>query len=742
MFERYTEKARRVIFFARYEASVYGSPYIETEHMLLGILREDKALSLRFITPHVTAEALRKEIDQHQTVRESISTSVDLPLSNECKHILAYAAEEAERLGHRSVIGTGHLFLGILREEHSFAAALLQRHGVDITAVREDVAKNPPAAPGLQDQPYQLSHLGFFQLALKVNNLEASIDFYTKLSFTVVRERGTHTAVLTNGNCNLRLSHSLPADHVLTFINPNLSTCSPPALSSSNFRKPNSTAEPRLGCATPTATFFPSSALLVPHDRQHQASNGDFSVRNRLSSRPAIMPRTWIALPLLVACFFTLPSHAQSPAATPPDTPAGHTLSAWLDAFNSGDRAKVEQYVTTIDKHQSTDGMLNFSRQTTGYTLISIERSEPNIISFRLHEKAGPNSAFGVLQVTPATPTTVEVFRLIFIPPGAEFDDQPLDAAERTRVIEGVASNLTKLYVYPDVAAKMNTYVQSRAQHGDYNEITSGAVFADALTKDLRAVSNDRHLHVDYAPFKQPVTPPHAQPTPDDLNRMRHQMADNNCGFEKVEILPRNIGYLKFNMFGPPAVCAPTASAAMNLLAHTKALIIDLRENGGGDPAMVDFIVSYLFDTHEHINDLYNRSDDETTQYWTLPWVPGERLTTQPVYVLTSHGTFSGAEEFTYDLKNLKRATIVGETTGGGAHPMRGVPIDEHFNVAVPVARPINPVTKTDWEGTGVTPDYKTSRDEALPTAIKLAESKLQADDTVSTPSHPPAPAR
>ena len=157
---------------------------------------------------------------------------------------------------------------------------------------------------------------------------------------------------------------------------------------------------------------------------------------------------------------------------------------------------------------------------------------------------------------------------------------------------------------------------------------------------------------------------------------------------------------------------------------------------------MVDFIVSYLFDTHEHINDLYNRSDDETTQYWTLPWVPGERLTTQPVYVLTSHGTFSGAEEFTYDLKNLKRATIVGETTGGGAHPVRGVPIDAHFNIAVPVARPINPVTKTDWEGTGITPDYKTARDDALPTAIKLAEAKIQADESAPDAGHTPAPAR
>lgn len=453
------------------------------------------------------------------------------------------------------------------------------------------------------------------------------------------------------------------------------------------------------------------------------------------------MLRTWIASLLLAASIVTTASRAQAPA-TPPDTPAGHTLSAWLNAMNSMDLAQIQHYADTIDKHQHADGMLSFARQTGGFTLVSVERSEPNLITFRVHEKAGSTIAYGTLQVAPGNPPTVEVFNLRAIPPGSEFDDPPLDAAERSRVIEAVTSNLAKLYVYPAVATKMNAYVQARAEHGDYNTLTSGAVFADALTKDLRSVSNDRHLHVDYIPFKQPVTPPHAQPTPDDLNRMRREMGDDNCGFRKVEILPRNIGYLKFDMFGPAAVCAPTATAAMNFLAHTKALIIDLRENGGGDPAMVDFIVSYLFDTHEHINDLYNRSDDETTQYWTLPWVPGDRLTTQPVYVLTSHGTFSGAEEFTYDLKNLKRATIIGETTGGGAHPIRGMPIDSHFSIAVPVARPINPVTKTDWEGTGITPDYKTTADEALPTAIKLAETKLQADESAHAVDHPPTPAK
>ena len=147
MFERYTEKARRVIFFARYEASQFGSPYIETEHLLLGLLREDKALTNRFLRSHASVESIRKQIEAHTTIREKVSTSVDLPLSNECKRVLAYAAEEAERLGHKH-IGTEHLLLGLLREETCFAAELLKERGVQLATVREELARTPhiPAA--------------------------------------------------------------------------------------------------------------------------------------------------------------------------------------------------------------------------------------------------------------------------------------------------------------------------------------------------------------------------------------------------------------------------------------------------------------------------------------------------------------------------------------------------------------------------------------------------------------------
>src|ERR1700730_2484136 len=146
MFERYTEKARRTIFFGRYEASQFGSPYIESEHLLLGLLREDKALAHTFL-PHGGVESIRKGVEGQTAIREKVSTSVDLPLSHECKHILAYAAEEADNLSHK-YIGTGHLFLGVLREQDCFAAKLLSERGIALEMARQQIGSNPPEQLG------------------------------------------------------------------------------------------------------------------------------------------------------------------------------------------------------------------------------------------------------------------------------------------------------------------------------------------------------------------------------------------------------------------------------------------------------------------------------------------------------------------------------------------------------------------------------------------------------------------
>jgi hypothetical protein len=299
-----------------------------------------------------------------------------------------------------------------------------------------------------------------------------------------------------------------------------------------------------------------------------------------------------------------------------------------------------------------------------------------------------------------------------------------LDAATRQLVIDCVALNLREFYVYPEDAQKMEESLRQHQKRGEYDAVTDGDAFAALLTDHLQAVSHDKHLRVNYSPVKLPAD--ENGPSADERAQFRKQLEHMNCGFEKVAVLPGNIGYLKFNVFADPAFCGPTAIAAMNFLGHVDAIIFDLRENGGGDPRMVALISTYLFDDATHLNDLYNRKEDATTQYWTLPFVPGNTLGGKPAFVLTSKRTFSGAEEFTYNLKNLKRATIIGETTGGGAHPVSGHRIDDHFMTGVPFARAVNPVSKTNWEGTGVEPDVPAKASEALAVAEKMAASKLQ----------------
>jgi hypothetical protein len=408
---------------------------------------------------------------------------------------------------------------------------------------------------------------------------------------------------------------------------------------------------------------------------------------------------------------------------TIPDTPAGHTLQAWLDAFNSDDRARIEAYVKTIDKKASVDGLMSFRSQTGGMDLLSIVSSDPLRIRFRVKDRNTPIIGLGGLTVKDGQPPTVESFMLRALPPGAVVEHVTIDAAERKKVIDGVNAALTEFYVDGAVAQQMADALKAHEAKGDYDAITDGDDFAARLMEDARAVSKDKHLRVDFSPFKMPPR----EPSPEDDARFHQQMDGMNCGFDKVEILPNNIGYIKFDGFMDASYCGPTVVSTMGFVAHTDAVIFDIRENGGGQPAMVTLIASYLFDKPTHLIDIYNRKENTTTQNWTLSYLPGQRLTKQPVFVLTSKRTFSGAEEFAFDLKNQKRATIVGETTGGGAHPVSGHTVADYFMVGVPFAKSLDPVTKTNWEGTGVEPDVKTSAADALATAEKLALEKIRA---------------
>ncbi|HVF24170.1 MAG TPA: S41 family peptidase [Pyrinomonadaceae bacterium] len=306
-----------------------------------------------------------------------------------------------------------------------------------------------------------------------------------------------------------------------------------------------------------------------------------------------------------------------------------------------------------------------------------------------------------------------------------EQPDLAIDAATRTQVIDGVLKRLNDSYVFPEVAKKMEQSIRERVGKKEYDQITSAKELATKLTSDLQAVSNDKHLRVRYSNRPIPERGPQREPTAADREERKRELAWMNHGFSKVERLPGNIGYLEFFNFMDEELGADTVAAAMNFINGTDALIIDMRNNGGGNPGMVALVCSYLFGPEPvHLNDLYWREGNRTDEFWTKKEVAGKRYVNKDVYVLTSKRTFSGAEEFSYNLKNLKRATIVGETTGGGAHPGGGFRITEHFGMFVPTGRAISPITKTNWEGTGVTPDVAVPAEQALLTARVMALKK------------------
>ena len=306
-----------------------------------------------------------------------------------------------------------------------------------------------------------------------------------------------------------------------------------------------------------------------------------------------------------------------------------------------------------------------------------------------------------------------------------EQQDLTIDAAARTQVIDAILKRLNDSYVFPEVAKKMEQSIRERVAKQEYDQITSAKQFATTLTNDLQAVSHDKHLRVRYSYESIPERGPRREPTAEEREQRKRDLTWLNHGFGTVERLPGNIGYLEFFNFADEELGADTVAAAMNFINGTDALIIDMRKNGGGNPAMVALVCSYLFGPEPvHLNDLYWREGNKTQEFWTKKELSGKRYLNKDVYVLTSKRTFSGAEEFTYNLKNLKRATIIGETTGGGAHPGGGFRISEHFGMFVPTGRAISPITKTNWEGTGVTPDVAVPADQGLLVARLMALKK------------------
>lgn len=432
-----------------------------------------------------------------------------------------------------------------------------------------------------------------------------------------------------------------------------------------------------------------------------------------------------LAVAAVVMSAVPFDAHAQTSAVTLPDTPAGTILSAWLDAFNSGDSLRLGAYHDRFDPEHLPQTALQ--RMTGGFDLMSVEHTEPRQVEVTVKERNGTGVASIVLTTLSDGSMKVATHRAVLLGANASADVARIDRAARARVIEDAIAKLDESYVFPEIAKQAGDSLRARLQRGAYDSYTTGVGFATRLHDELLEITRDKHMGVHYVvPKPPPAGPPPPALTKEQVQEKKAaQMGANNCGFVKAEVLPGGIGYLKFNHFGSPEVCGPTASAAMNFLAATNVLIVDLRDNTGGSPKMVSYISSYLFSQKTHLNSLWNRITGQTEDFWTTDEVPGRKFGGEkPVYVLTSDRTFSGAEEFSYNLQSLERAVIVGETTGGGAHPVAPHQIGGQFTISVPFARAINPITKTNWEGVGVEPDVKVPESEALVTALKLLAEK------------------
>ncbi|HEU4928566.1 MAG TPA: S41 family peptidase [Candidatus Krumholzibacteria bacterium] len=310
--------------------------------------------------------------------------------------------------------------------------------------------------------------------------------------------------------------------------------------------------------------------------------------------------------------------------------------------------------------------------------------------------------------------------------PPETHDDLAIDKAMRTSVIDAVARYAESNYVFADRAKDIARALRRHEKDGDYDDIATGSVLAERLTKDLQAVTPDRHLKVFFSAEPRPTQDTPGEPSEEEKAQKRLGAIRRNFGIERAEHLDGNVGYLKLTKFDDPAFAGETLAASMRFLGNTDALIIDLRYNGGGHSDMVALLTSYFFDGDPvHLVDLYDRTTGETSQSWTVPYVPGPHYAGKPVYVVTGTRTFSAAEQFAYCLQKLGRAVVVGETTGGGAHFAQIFQINPHFAVMVPFGNATSPVTKSNWEGTGVIPDVAAAGDVAVRTAHRLALEKL-----------------
>lgn len=295
----------------------------------------------------------------------------------------------------------------------------------------------------------------------------------------------------------------------------------------------------------------------------------------------------------------------------------------------------------------------------------------------------------------------------------------------KEQAIQHLSLLMNDYYVFPEVAKQTEEHLLTQWEKGHFDQFEDDESFAAALTTAVQEINKDKHMRI-------VVNPPYVAP-PNSPERRIEQRLDRmersrrgNYGFSAVKILEGNVGYLDLRGFAGLENAQAAADAAMKLMSRTDAIIFDLSKNGGGSPRMVQYLCSYFFDQELHLNSLYWRDGDETEEFWTLEEVGGAKMPEVPLFIITSSRTFSGAEEFSYNMQTQKRATLVGQTTGGGANPGGSRRINDNLTVFIPTGKAINPITKTNWEGVGVVPEVVTTVDDAFAKTHGLAQAAAE----------------
>ena len=322
----------------------------------------------------------------------------------------------------------------------------------------------------------------------------------------------------------------------------------------------------------------------------------------------------------------------------------------------------------------------------------------------------------------PVTLISIFIFINASLYSQAEATVFPLSPLATKTLIDSLTNQIIKYYVIKDAAIKMNSYIKKRYKEGQYNNIKDPHALAGALTSDVLFINRDEHFHLEYNPQMANELLGNIDDVPKMVAEKLRQEKEKNFGFKKAEVLTGNIGYLEISAFSRlNKFSKATADAALKMLSNSRALIIDLRYGVGGSPDMVNHVISHFFRFPTHVSDIYIRSENTTLPYFTVPDSSYGALIDMPIYILTSYKTFSAAEGLCYELQSLKRATIVGETTRGGAHTVTYRPLSSGFVCDIPFGRATSPVTKRNWEKTGVTPDLKVPAERAL----EVAETKI-----------------